>query len=288
MKKRQIQILVISTLAVFTFGGAWLNKEFAHSKPSEAKTTVSSQSSDSSNKKSKNTEKTETDAAKKKVKPDKKIAASSESKENINSASIPNKSSESSATQNSSVSSQKSTTESDVPQASSEVETQVQAKQEKTNETVTETKPADAKQSEGIKDSESQPTTPTPKPDPDPVPVPEEKQEVTFSIKGTAASSSAFFISPKTVTYKEGQSVMDVLSDYCYQNGIQVEIRGGNYVAGINNLYEFDKGSGSGWLYRVNGVFPSYGAAGYPVTNHAVIEWMYTEDMGNDVGAPQV
>ncbi len=35
------------------------------------------------------------------------------------------------------------------------------------------------------------------------------------------------------------------------------------YVEGIGNLYEFDCGKESGWMYKVNGRFPNYGCSSY-------------------------
>ena len=35
------------------------------------------------------------------------------------------------------------------------------------------------------------------------------------------------------------------------------------YIEGINNLYEFDCGELSGWMYKVNGWFPNYGCSRY-------------------------
>jgi uncharacterized membrane-anchored protein len=56
------------------------------------------------------------------------------------------------------------------------------------------------------------------------------------------------------------------------------------YIQGINNIYEFDAGALSGWMYRVNGWFPNYGASRYVVQQGDVIEWVYTCDLGRDVG----
>ena len=56
------------------------------------------------------------------------------------------------------------------------------------------------------------------------------------------------------------------------------------YVEGINNLYEFDVGSLSGWMYSVNGWFPNYGCSRYALQNGDVVEWVYTCDLGYDVG----
>ena len=59
----------------------------------------------------------------------------------------------------------------------------------------------------------------------------------------------------------------------------------GIYVDGINGLYEFDKGKGSGWMYSVNGVFPSYSAANYKLKDRDVVKWLYTINYGKDIGA---
>ena len=55
------------------------------------------------------------------------------------------------------------------------------------------------------------------------------------------------------------------------------------YVEGINNLYEFDCGQGSGWMYSVNGVFPNYGASDCTVQDGDSIRWLYTCDLGSDL-----
>lgn len=56
------------------------------------------------------------------------------------------------------------------------------------------------------------------------------------------------------------------------------------YVKGINHLYEFSCGELSGWMYKVNGVFPGYGCSKYALKGGDVIEWVYTCDLGRDVG----
>ena len=58
----------------------------------------------------------------------------------------------------------------------------------------------------------------------------------------------------------------------------------GAYIEGINYLYEFDGGTLSGWMYKVNGQFPNYGCSQYFVEDGDEIVWMYTCDLGRDVG----
>lgn len=86
--------------------------------------------------------------------------------------------------------------------------------------------------------------------------------------------------------FKKGESVADALKNVTRTHHIQCEIRGG-YVKGIQNLYEFDEGPSSGWLYKVNGTFMSVGSGNVKVKAGDRIEWLYTLDMGVGQGAPQ-
>ena len=91
------------------------------------------------------------------------------------------------------------------------------------------------------------------------------------------------------VEFSEGESVFDVLQRVCRDNAIHMEsnwtpVYNSAYVEGINNLYEFDVGSLSGWMYSVNGWFPNYGCSRYALQNGDVVNWVYTCDLGYDVG----
>ena len=93
----------------------------------------------------------------------------------------------------------------------------------------------------------------------------------------------------RTVVFSEGESVFDVLKRETRNSKIHMEsvftpIYNSAYVEGINNLYEFDCGELSGWMYKVNGWFPNYGCSRYMIQNGDVIEWVYTCDLGRDVG----
>lgn len=93
----------------------------------------------------------------------------------------------------------------------------------------------------------------------------------------------------KTVSFEEGETVFDVLNREMKKNGIHMDfsfspVYNSRYIKGINNLYEFDCGEGSGWMYRVNGVFPNYGCSQYQVEDGDTIEWLYTCDLGVDLG----
>ncbi len=145
-----------------------------------------------------------------------------------------------------------------------------------------------------------------------PMPVEPENQEVsteqsytcTFSIecstilnnledldpdKLDCVPSNGTILKTTTVTFYEGESVYDVLQRVCKDNGIHMEaswtpVYNSAYIEGIHNLYEFDCGNLSGWMYRVNGWYPNYGSSRYQLAQGDVVEWRYTCDLGNDVG----
>ncbi|MEG1027498.1 MAG: DUF4430 domain-containing protein, partial [Oscillospiraceae bacterium] len=92
-----------------------------------------------------------------------------------------------------------------------------------------------------------------------------------------------------TVEFSEGESVFDILKRVCADRGIQLEyawtpLYNSHYIEGINNLYEFDGGDGSGWMYQVNGWTPNYGVSAYKVQAGDYISFNYTCNLGNDLG----
>ncbi|RKD22105.1 hypothetical protein BEP19_13520 [Ammoniphilus oxalaticus] len=94
---------------------------------------------------------------------------------------------------------------------------------------------------------------------------------------------------PRKVTFYEGESVFDVLLREMRSNKIHMEftmtpVYNSHYIEGINNIYEFDCGELSGWMYKVNGWFPNYGASRYYLKDGDVIDWVYTCDLGRDIG----
>ncbi len=91
------------------------------------------------------------------------------------------------------------------------------------------------------------------------------------------------------VEFNEGESVFDVLKRVCGENNIRFEfslipLTGGAYIEGINNLYEFDCGSTSGWMYSVNGHYPNVGCSDYYLKKGDIVEIKYTCNLGEDIG----
>lgn len=90
---------------------------------------------------------------------------------------------------------------------------------------------------------------------------------------------------------RPSDTVYDILSRAVRYNKIQMEYQGADknsfssvYIKGINYLYEFSCGPLSGWMYTVNGIFPQYGCSKYELSDGDRIEWVYTCDLGRDVG----
>ena len=97
-------------------------------------------------------------------------------------------------------------------------------------------------------------------------------------------------ILPRTkVVFYEGESVYDVLVRETRARRIHMEasftpMYNSAYIEGIHNLYEFDCGAESGWMYSVNGWFPNYGVSRYVLKQDDELELRYTCDLGRDVG----
>ena len=107
--------------------------------------------------------------------------------------------------------------------------------------------------------------------------------------KAELIPSDGWILGTVEMTFSEGESVFDVLQRACIEQGIHMEymntpLTGSAYIEGIGNIYEFDAGSLSGWMYSVNGWFPNYGCSQYQLADGDVISWVYTCDLGNDVG----
>ena len=91
------------------------------------------------------------------------------------------------------------------------------------------------------------------------------------------------------VTFTQGESVFNLLQREMKRAGIHFEftsvpVYNSNYIEGIGNIYELDCGELSGWVYKVNGQVPIYGCSRYQLQDGDVVEFVYTCNMGRDVG----
>ena len=107
--------------------------------------------------------------------------------------------------------------------------------------------------------------------------------------KRELVQEDGWFLEHTDVVFYGGESVFNVLQRTCRQKKIHMEfsntpIYNSAYIEGIGNIYERDVGELSGWMYSVNGWFPNYGCGRYALKDGDVIEWVYTCDLGADVG----
>lgn len=95
------------------------------------------------------------------------------------------------------------------------------------------------------------------------------------------------WISRTAYTVENTCTVLDVFdkaldaADMTYVNA------GGNYIAEINGLAEFDNGALSGWMYTLNGKHPDLGVAEQSLKNGDRIVFHYTDDYTKEEGSEQ-
>lgn len=91
-----------------------------------------------------------------------------------------------------------------------------------------------------------------------------------------------------TVKTNNTLTAYKALELFANESSIEVKKSGSGsliYVTSIGGLKEKDKGPSSGWMYKVNGNFPSVAAGNYTLNSGDTIEWVYTHDGGKDVGS---
>lgn len=113
--------------------------------------------------------------------------------------------------------------------------------------------------------------------------------------KQSVIPSDGVILKKTKTSFDEGDSVYDVFKSFCQNNvcthscrycqgRIQFEsvpTAFGTYIKGIHFLYEKDCGTKSGWMYKVNGVFPDYSVDLYTVKENDDIVFVYTCDLGD-------
>ena len=109
------------------------------------------------------------------------------------------------------------------------------------------------------------------------------------SAKKSLLPEDGVLVSTRSIPFKEGSTVFDALVAVTKDQRVHMEyvstpLYKSNYIEGIANIYEMDAGPLSGWMYKVNGVFPSVGCGRYELKAGDVIEWIYTCDLGRDIG----
>lgn len=103
--------------------------------------------------------------------------------------------------------------------------------------------------------------------------------------------SYSTWIANATITVKSGSKASDVIVKAFKQYGYSI-IGSTSYISGVTtpsgvSLKAFDNGSGSGWMYAVNGKGPSVGISGYKVSKDDNII-LYYVDNWSDAKVPTV
>lgn len=149
----------------------------------------------------------------------------------------------------------------------------------------------DTNQSEQKEPSTTETKKPTPsqdKPKEEKPVVEQSKNTITHSIV-ISKETNEIPLAPIEQEINDGDTVLDALIAVTQAYKIQMDYRGGRgataYVEGIDNVYEFDRGQGSGWMFRINGKFPDRGAGAITLCSGDRLEWLYTTNLGADLGA---
>lgn len=115
------------------------------------------------------------------------------------------------------------------------------------------------------------------------------QDSTTITILGPSGEDTLLAETPIQITPNE--SVFDASVKALKASNLPFKASGSGltgYMVSINNLSQRDKGPTSGWLYKVNDIFPSEGPGAYKLKKGDKITWVYTVNLGKDVGAPPV
>ncbi len=108
----------------------------------------------------------------------------------------------------------------------------------------------------------------------------------TVAGKGEYLPTDGVILTEEPLPIMQGDTVFDVLTRAVQAHGIQLEYDGTPqlaYVKGLANLYEFDYGDLSGWVFHVNGTAVSEGCGEYVLQDGDAVEWLYSCALGDDL-----
>lgn len=116
-----------------------------------------------------------------------------------------------------------------------------------------------------------------------------ENDDVGKNIKQSGVVPEDGVIIPETsIPISDGDTAFSVLKTALDERKIHFDFTSvtehSAYVRGINNIYEYDCGDLSGWMYSVNDDFPTVSSSEYILHDGDRVAWRYTCDLGRDVG----
>ena len=108
----------------------------------------------------------------------------------------------------------------------------------------------------------------------------EELGQVTVTIDASSVDKG-FILTDYAVSLNESDTVFDATFNACKDNNILMSSRGlsaARYVEGIADLYEFDYGPMSGWVFYVNDDSASKSSGVYELNEGDKIRWEYVTE----------
>lgn len=120
-------------------------------------------------------------------------------------------------------------------------------------------------------------------------PVTDNNNSVTVEVLGPGGSCVLMPLT--TVSINKDSTVLSTSIDSFNANQLAFQTGGSGtdtYITSIAGLAQQSSGPLSGWLYKVNDVFIDSSPATYKVDPGDRITWVFTIDLGKDVGAPSV
>ena len=108
--------------------------------------------------------------------------------------------------------------------------------------------------------------------------------------KADLVPESGVLLEMREVEFQAGESVFDVFRRVLREEKLHFEYTDAQvydsvYIEGIGNIYEFDCGPRSGWMFSVNGVWPGLGCSAYTLADGDAVLFSHTCDLGTDLGA---
>ncbi|MGG1674493.1 DUF4430 domain-containing protein [Neobacillus sp. NRS-1170] len=163
------------------------------------------------------------------------------------------------------------------PKANSTTQT-AQTSQPKTTPSKTTTQPAKTNgTSTSTQQSKPSAAATTPKPNTT-TQTPKPVTSVTLSIIGPKDRGT--ILGATKVNFNDGDTIFDIISQATKKQGITVDSRGSGataYIEGIDNIYEFDYGAKSGWVFKHNGASITKSIGVIKIKDGDRIECYYTE-----------
>ena len=114
-------------------------------------------------------------------------------------------------------------------------------------------------------------------------PINVEEQTISLEIEGLDGEE---LFEEDDIEISDGDTPYSVLVEAIGRSEVEASGSGDNiYVTSIFGLEEFEHGPESGWIFFVNGRDPDISAGAYELEDGDDVEWRYTTNLGEDVGA---